>query len=66
MRYLNVAAVRTLVNREGKRVGKDFLLSLDIHIEQKLLAACKVHNGSKKTLDSSVAYFVGLHKEVKS
>lgn len=65
MRYLNVKAVRMLANQEGKRVGKDFLLSLDMHIEQKIIKACSVHNGGKVTLDSAVAVYVGINRENK-
>ena len=58
MRYLNNQNVKKLINREGKRAGKDFLFSLDVFIEQKLIKACAVHNGSKQTLDSSVFTYV--------
>lgn len=60
MKYINQSSIKALVNKCGKRTGKDFLYSLDLFIEQKVKKACEVHNGSKKTLDSSVAGYVGI------
>lgn len=60
MKYINKKAVTKLIQSYGKRAGKDFLLSLDVHIENRIRSACEVHNGGKKTLDSSVAGYVGI------
>ena len=60
MKYLRESAVKQLINELDKRAGKDFLFVLDAFVEQKIKQACSVHNGSKKTLDSSVAGYVGI------
>lgn len=62
MKYINQAQIKKLANANGKRVGKDFLFQLDLMIEAKVLKACKVHNGGKKTLDESVAHYLGISK----
>jgi len=58
MRYINQKAVRQLAKTYGKRTGKDFLDALNRHVEHKVIKACEVWNGSKKTLDQAVAIFV--------
>lgn len=60
MKYIKESKVRKRVNSLGKRAGRDFLLQLDIMIEQKVKQACEVHNGGKKTLDESIAVYVGI------
>jgi len=62
MKYINQSNIKKLANSNGKRAGKDFLLQLDIMIEQKVKQACEVHNGGKKTLDESVATYIGINK----
>lgn len=52
--------VRRFAREHGKRLGKDFLRELDGFVEEKVRAACDVHNGGKKTLDATVAVFVGI------
>ncbi len=60
MKYLNVSNIKKLAKEQNKRVGKDFLNSLDVFIYEKILKACRVHNGGKKTLDSDVASYIGI------
>ncbi|WKZ71142.1 MAG: hypothetical protein QY331_07740 [Melioribacteraceae bacterium] len=63
MKYINQTNIRKLVNSQGKRAGKDFLLQLDIMIENKVKQACEIHNGGKKTLDESIATYIGINKQ---
>jgi hypothetical protein len=58
MNYINVARIKKLAKQNDKRVGKDFLFSLDVFIEEKIIKSSQVHNGSKKTLDSSVFNYI--------
>ncbi len=58
MNYINVARIKKLAKQHNKRVGKDFLFSLDVFIEEKIIKSSQVHNGSKKTLDSSVFLYI--------
>lgn len=58
MNYINVARIKKLAKQHNKRVGKDFLFSLDVFIEEKIIKSSQVHNGSKKTLDSSVFNYI--------
>lgn len=62
IRYLCVARIKQKAKEKNRRVGSDFLMTLDVFIEKKIDQACGVHNGSKKTLDSAVAGFIGLRK----
>jgi hypothetical protein len=62
MKFLNQKAVKDYCHEHGKRVGKEFLDLFNAFIEKKLKVACGTHNGSKKTLDASIAGFVGLTK----
>jgi hypothetical protein len=50
---LNNAKVRRLAHEHGKRVSEEFLAQLEGWLRRKIEAACKVHNGGKKTLDTS-------------
>ena len=61
-KYLRVSAVKALIKRLGKRAGADFIEAVDRMVERKVRAACNTHNGSKKTLDISVASYVGINK----
>lgn len=61
MKYINQKAITELINSKGKRAGKDFLFHLNTFIQQKVEKACEVHNGGAKTLDSSIAEYVGIH-----
>ena len=58
MNYINVARIKKLAKQHNKRVGKDFLFSLDVFIEEKIIKSSRVHNGSKKTLDSAVFNYI--------
>ena len=57
---LNHSAVKKLAKEHNKRVGKDFFACLEKHVEKKIVKACKIWNGQKKTLDAVIAGFVGL------
>ena len=56
-RYVRASGVRRLVKELGKRCGADFLNMVDRHVYATVCRACAVHNGSKKTLDSTVFNF---------
>jgi len=60
MRFLNAAAVKKAIQENGRRAGREFLVALDEHVEHKILAACRTRNGTKITLDRSVAQHLGL------
>lgn len=62
MALLNQKAVKTLAREHNRRVGKDFIAALECHIERKVVAACREHNGGKVTIDASLATHVGLRK----
>lgn len=63
MKYINQSNIKKLAHSHGKRTGKDFLLQLDIMIEEKVKQACEVHNGGKKTLDESIATYIGINNK---
>lgn len=56
--YLVAARIRHEVRKNGKRVGRDFLHCLDVFVGNILAAACKQHNGGRKTLDAGVAEYL--------
>lgn len=56
--YLRESSVKKLAKAHKRRVGRDFMRELDIHIEETIKKACSVHNGSKITLDESVFFYV--------
>jgi hypothetical protein len=58
--YIKASKVRAFCNEKGKRVTPQFLRLVDEHLRQKLTAACSVHNGGRRTLDGTVAGFVGI------
>jgi hypothetical protein len=58
LHYLQVSKVRARVNENGKRVSEEFLLALDDMVRSRIDAACRVHNGGRKTLDAPVLGFV--------
>lgn len=65
LEYIVRSHVVKVCKANGRRVGADFLLALDEFVRRKVGAACRVHNGSKKTLDSAVAGMVGLVSDRK-
>lgn len=60
MKYVVVSAVKARLKEHGKRCGKDFLLALDCFIDEKLEAAGRCHDGGRRTVDASVATWIGL------
>lgn len=56
-RYLVVSNVKKLAKQNQRRVGKDFLSTLDAQIEEWIVRACQIHNGGKRTLDASLAAY---------
>ena len=60
MSFLNKKAIRDYCNKRGRRVGKDFLGSMERTVEHYLREACETHNGGKATLDNAIASYVGM------
>jgi hypothetical protein len=58
--FINRKLVRELARSQGRRVGRSFMYALEDFVRRKIDQACKVHNGGKVTLDSSVAGYVGI------
>lgn len=58
MEFIVTSKIRKHCNHQGRRISRDFLVSLDSHIQDVLDRACATHNGGKKTLDLFVAQFV--------
>lgn len=58
-KYIRPARVRALAKTRGRRVSKEFLSLLDACVRDKVERACVAHNGSKITLDSAMAVYVG-------
>ncbi len=56
--YIKPGSVRKLVKECGKRVGRSFIAELDARVAEKIEAACRVHNGGRKTLDRDVVLMV--------
>jgi hypothetical protein len=56
--YIKASTVRKFAKSHGKRVSIDFATALDRYVENKVLMACKEHNGGKKTLDAAVAAYI--------
>jgi hypothetical protein len=53
--YIRIAAVKARAKEHGKRCSAEYLLALDDLVRSKIEAACRVHNGGRKTLDATVA-----------
>jgi len=55
---LNQTHVRNRVKNNGKRISKEALFALNVHVEQVIDNACAQHNGGKKTVDATAVNFV--------
>lgn len=51
---LVTSKVRAIAKAHGKRVSKEFLAELDRRVTNKIVAACKTHNGGRVTLDATI------------
>ena len=60
-KYLVTSRVRALAKSHGKRIGADFLATLDQFVKERIDRACSQHNGGKITLDQTIARFVGIN-----
>lgn len=59
--FIKASAVKNFCRDEkGKRCSAEFLAALDAHVRKKLSQAAGQHNGGRKTLDASVAGYVGI------
>ena len=61
--YLRVSSVKKRIQSKGRRPSAQFIHLLDKKVERLVDAACKVHNGGKKTLDATVAGHIGLTRQ---
>ena len=64
--FIKKNIVRAYAKSHNRRVGKDFLIILDAHIQEVLERACKTFNGGKVTLDTGVAALTGLARKKAS
>lgn len=53
--YIRASGIRALVKDNKKRCGAGFLNEFDKFVYEKVLAAVKLFNGHRTTLDSTVA-----------
>lgn len=60
MSLLVVSKVKKLAAESGKRCGADFLAVLDRHVYELVVKAAKIHDGGKKTMDSTIAKLAGI------
>lgn len=58
--FVRSSKIRQAANRQGRRVSKSFIHALDAFVQRKIEAACRAHNGGKKTLDFEIAAYVGI------
>lgn len=57
-RYIRASGVRKLVKENDKRCGADFLNEIDLFVYEIVSRCIRQHNGSRKTLDRTVAQFI--------
>ena len=60
MSLIVVSKVKKLAAENGKRCGADFLAALDRHVYGLVVKASKIHDGKRKTIDASVAAYIGI------
>lgn len=60
MKLINVTQIKKLAKENNRRVGRDFLIALESDIHNKIMKACKTHNGGKITLDSGIAAYLKI------
>lgn len=60
MSFLNKKAIKDFCKDKGRRVGKDFMSSMERTVMCFLHDACQTHNGGKVTLDNAVASYIGM------
>ena len=57
MRYIKPSTIRKLAKAQGKGVTKDYLLTMDCWIEEKVMSSCRLHNGGRKCLTADLLKF---------
>jgi len=55
---LIASAVRAIAKEHGKQVKPEFLEELNRRVTNKVIAACKVHNGGRVKLDATIAALI--------
>lgn len=58
--FIKVAPLKRLALKNKKRLSTDFLKALDEMVKGKIIEACSIHNGGKKTIDISIAAYTGV------
>jgi hypothetical protein len=56
--FVRPTLIRRRCKELGKRVGRGFIHALDLIVAEKIEAACRSHNGGRKTLDRQLALYV--------
>ena len=51
---LNVSRVKKLAHENGKRITKEAIAVLSVHIEERIRAACRTHDGGAKTISENL------------
>lgn len=58
--YIKVAPLKKLALANKKRLSTEFLVALDEMVKAKIIEACSIHNGGRKTIDISIAAYTGV------
>ncbi len=57
--FLKMKTVKQFINQNGRHAGVGFMDAFERHVNRLLQSAVTTHNGGKKTLDESVAAYIG-------
>lgn len=57
---INVSNIKKIVKQHDKRISKEVLERINAKVESIVVQLACVHNGSKKTIDSDCANYIGL------
>ena len=57
MRFIKPSVVRKLAKEHGHGCSKEYLLTLDAWIEEKVISSCRLHNGGRKRLTADLLKF---------
>jgi hypothetical protein len=60
MKFIVEKSVKQYIHEKGKRISKDGLNAVNVKVLEFLDKLCCVHNGSKKTIDEGLVYFIGI------
>lgn len=60
---LNISAIRKIAKQHDRRLGNEFANALNDFVIYKVIEACQIHNGGKKTLDKDIAVYAGINRK---